>query len=146
VYGPGVRANFQSMMRWLAAGIPLPLAGVESNRRSLVALDNLVDLVMICLDHPAAANATFLVSDGEDLSTADLLRRMGAALGKPARLFSVPPGLLETAAAVLRRPGIYHRLCGSLQVDISRTREVLQWSPPLTVDQGLRRAAVGFSR
>ena len=81
VYGPGVKANFESMMRWLARGLPLPLAAVTENRRSFVALDNLVDLIVMCLNHPAAANQTFLVSDGEDLSTAQLLKRMGAAMG-----------------------------------------------------------------
>ena len=144
VYGPGVKANFESMMRWLARGVPLPLAAVTQNRRSLVALDNLVDLIITCLSHPAAANQTFLVSDGEDLSTADLLKRMGAALGCPARLFHLPPGLLKLGAALVRKPGIYQRLCGSLQLDIAKTRQLLGWSPLVSVDEGLRRAAEGF--
>lgn len=144
VYGPGVKANFESMMRWLARGAPLPLAAVTQNRRSLVALDNLVDLIMTCLSHPAAANQTFLVSDGEDLSTADLLRRIGAALGHSARLFYVPPSLLKLGAQVLNKPGIYQRLCGSLQLDIIKTRRLLDWTPPVSVDEGLRRAAEGF--
>lgn len=144
VYGPGVKANFESMMRWLARGVPLPLAAVTQNRRSLVALDNLVDLIVTCLNHPAAANQTFLVSDGEDLSTADLLKRMGAALGCPARLFHLPPGLLKLGAALVRKPGIYQRLCGSLQLDIAKTRQLLGWSPLVSVDEELRRAAEGF--
>jgi nucleoside-diphosphate-sugar epimerase len=144
VYGPGVKANFESMMRWLARGVPLPLAAVTNNRRSLVALDNLVDLIVTCLNHSAAANQTFLVSDGEDLSTAQLLKRMGAALGHPARLFYVPPALLKLGATVLNKPGIYQRLCGSLQLDIAKTRQLLGWSPPVSVDEGLRRAAEGF--
>lgn len=144
VYGPGVKANFASMMRWLSRGIPLPLAAVTHNRRSLVALDNLVDLIVTCLEHPAAANQTFLVSDGEDLSTAELLRRMGRAMGHPARLFSVPVPLLKVGADLLHKPGIYQRLCGSLQLDISKTRELLGWMPPLSVDEGLRHAARGF--
>ncbi len=144
VYGPGVKANFESMMRWLARGLPLPLAAVTNNRRSLVALDNLVDLIITCLNHPAAANQTFLVSDGEDLSTAELLRRMGAALGKPASLFFIPTGLLKLGATLLNKPGIYHRLCESLQLDIAKTQQELDWTPPLSVDQGLRRAAEGF--
>ena len=86
VYGPGVKANFEAMMRWLVKGIPLPLAAFTNNRRSLVALDNLVDLIITCLNHPAAANQTFLVSDAEDLSTADLVKRSGEALGRHARL------------------------------------------------------------
>ncbi len=144
VYGPGVKANFESMMRWLARGVPLPLAAVTQNRRSLVALDNLVDLIVTCLNHPAAANQTFLVSDGEDLSTTELLKRMGAALGCPARLFHLPPGLLKLGAALVRKPGIYQRLCGSLQLDIAKTRQLLGWSPLVSVDEGLRRAAEGF--
>lgn len=144
VYGPGVKANFAAMMRWLARGVPLPLAAVNENRRSLVALDNLVDLIVTCLNHPAAANQTFLVSDGEDLSTAQLLKRMGAAMGHPARLFYVPPALLKLGATVLNKPGIYQRLCGSLQLDIAKTRQLLGWTPPVSVDEGLRRAAEGF--
>lgn len=144
VYGPGVKANFESMMRWLARGVPLPLAAVTENRRSLVALDNLVDLIVTCLRHPAAANQTFLVSDGEDLSTARLLKRMGAAIGQPVRLFYMPQALLKLGATLLNKPGIYQRLCGSLQLDIAKTRHLLDWSPPVTVDEGLRRAAEGF--
>jgi nucleoside-diphosphate-sugar epimerase len=144
VYGPGVKANFAAMMRWLARGVPLPLAAVTDNRRSLVALDNLVDLIVTCLHHPAAANQTFLVSDGEDLSTAQLLKRMGAAMGQPARLFYLPPVVLKLGAALLNKPGIYQRLCGSLQLDIAKTRQLLGWSPPVSVDDGLRRAAEGF--
>lgn len=144
VYGPGVKANFESMMRWLARGVPLPLVAVTQNRRSLVAIDNLVDLIMTCLSHPAAANQTFLVSDGEDLSTACLLKRMGAALGHPARLFYVPHSVLKLGAQVVNKPGIYQRLCGSLQLDIAKTRLLLDWTPPVSVDDGLRRAAEGF--
>lgn len=144
VYGPGVKANFESMMRWLAHDMPLPLAAVTENRRSLVALDNLVDLIVTCLNHPAAKNQTFLVSDGEDLSTAQLLKRMGAAMGHPARLFYLPPALLKLGATLLNKPGMYQRLCGSLQVDITKTRQLLDWTPPVSVDEGLRRAAEGF--
>ncbi len=144
VYGPGVKANFGSMIHWLARGVPLPLAAVTQNRRSLVAMDNLVDLIMTCLNHPAAANQTFLVSDGEDLSTADLLRRMGVALGQPVRLLYVPTALLKLGATVVSRPGIYQRLCGSLQLDITKTRQLLGWIPPVSVDEGLGRAAEGF--
>ncbi len=144
VYGPGVKANFESMMRWLARGVPLPLAAVTQNRRSLVALDNLVDLIVTCLTHLSAANQTFLVSDGEDLSTADLLRRMGAALGHPARLFYMPPSMLKLGSQLVNKPGIYQRLCSSLQLDVAKTRQLLGWIPPVSVDEGLRRAAEGF--
>ncbi len=141
VYGPGVKANFLAMMHWLKRGIPLPLGAVTGNKRSLVALDNLVDLIVTCLDHPAAANQTFLVSDGESLSTAALLRRMGAALGRPARLIPVPVTMLKLTAALLGKSSVAQRLCGSLEVDISKTRELLGWVPPVSVDEGLRRTA-----
>lgn len=94
VYGPGVKANFLNMIRWLTIGIPLPFGAIH-NKRSFVALDNLVDLIMTCIDHPAAANHTFLVSDDEDLSTTDLLQRMSLALGKPARLLPFLQGYLR---------------------------------------------------
>jgi len=144
VYGPGVKANFESMMRWLARGVPLPLAAVNENRRCLVALDNLVDLIVTCLNHLAAANQTFLVSDGEDLSTVQLLKRMGTAMGHPARLFYLPTVLLKLGTTTLNKPDIYQRLCGSLQLDIAKTRQLLGWNPPVSVDEGLRRAAEGF--
>ncbi|WP_137821640.1 SDR family oxidoreductase [Pseudomonas sp. D(2018)] len=143
VYGPGVKANFLSMMRWLHKGVPLPFGAIH-NRRSLVALDNLVDLIVTCIDHPAAANQTFLVSDGEDLSTTELLRRMGTALGKPARLLPVPSWVLEAGAAMLGKKALSQRLCGSLQVDISKTRELLGWEPSVSVDTALRKTAENF--
>lgn len=142
VYGPGVKANFLAMMRWLWRGVPLPLGAVTKNRRSLVGLDNLVDLIVTCIDHPAAANQTFLVSDGEDLSTAALLQRMGRALGRPARLIPVPVDFLKWGGTLAGRSGVVQRLCGSLEVDITKTRELLGWSPPVSVDEGLRRTAV----
>jgi nucleoside-diphosphate-sugar epimerase len=145
VYGPGVKANFRAMMRWLARGMPLPLGAID-NKRSLVALDNLIDLILTCLVHPAAANQTFLVSDGEDLSTTSLLKRMGVALGKPARLIPVPPTALKLGATLFGKPAIAQRLCGSLQVDISKTRHLLDWTPPLSVDEGLRQVAKEYLR
>ena len=143
VYGPDVKANFLSMMRWLHRGVPLPLGSIH-NRRSLVGLDNLVDLIATCIDHPAAANQIFLVSDGEDLSTTDLLRRMGNALGKQPRLIPIPASLLKFGASILGKSAMVQRLCGSLQVDITKTRELLGWSPPVSVDEGLRRTAEHF--
>jgi len=140
VYGPGVKANFRSMMRWLDRGIPLPLGAID-NRRSLVALDNLLDLIITCMTHPAAANQTFLAGDGEDLSTTELLQRMAAALGKKARLIPVPVWLLSCAARVSGRQAIAQRLCGSLQVDIAKARTLLGWTPPLSVDEALRKTA-----
>ncbi len=144
VYGPGVKANFASMMRWLARGIPLPLAAMIHNRRSMVALDNLIDLIVTSLHHPLAANQTFLVSDGEDISTVDLLKRTSAALGKSARLFYIPQWLFYLLTTVLNTKGMYQRICGSLEIDIEKTRNLLNWQPPLSVDEGLRRAAKGF--
>lgn len=138
VYGPGVKGNFASMAKLLAKGLPLPLGAIH-NKRSLVALDNLIDLIITCIDHPAAANQVFLVSDGEDLSTSELLRRVGRAMGRPARLLPVPAGLLQFGATVLGKKAIAQRLLGSLQVDISKNKEILGWEPSVSVDEGLRR-------
>jgi len=143
VYGPGVKANFEAMMRWLSKGVPLPFGAID-NRRSLVALDNLVDLILTCVDHPAAANQVFLVSDGEDLSTTALLRRMGQALGVPPRLLPIPAWVLSGGASLLGRTALSKRLCGSLQVDIEKTRKVLGWQPPVSVDAALRATAQHF--
>jgi UDP-glucose 4-epimerase len=143
VYGPGVKANFLSMMRWLQRGVPLPLGAIH-NQRSLVALDNLVDLICVCMTHPAAANQVFLVSDGEDLSTTELLRRMARALNRPARLLPVPGFLLQSGAALLGRRALAQRLCGSLQVNIDKTRQLLGWAPPVSVDEALADAARHF--
>lgn len=143
VYGPGVGANFASLMRWLKRGVPLPLGAVR-NRRSLVSLDNLVDLIAVCLDHPNAVNQVFLVSDGEDLSTTDLLRRLGQALGRRPLLLPVPPRLLALAAHLVGRASIAQRLLGSLQVDIDKNRRLLGWQPAVTVDHALRTTAASF--
>lgn len=143
VYGPGVKANFFNMMKWLYMGVPLPLGAIH-NKRSLAALDNLVDLVVTCVDHPRAANQTFLVSDDEDISTTELLQRMSQALGKRPRLLPVPAWMLETAAKFAGRQSITQRLCGSLQVDISHTRERLGWKPPVSIDEALRKTAQHF--
>lgn len=143
VYGPGVKANFLSMMRWLKRGIPLPFGAIQ-NKRSLVALDNLIDLIAICIHHPTAANQIFLVSDDEDLSTTELLCRMGHALDRPARLIRLPAAVIKVGAALLGRHNLAQRLCGSLQVDIKKTKELLGWSPPINVEEGLRRTVAGL--
>jgi len=140
VYGSGVKANFQSMMDTLIKGLPLPL-GALPNRRSFVALGNLVDLIAICLQHPAAGNQVFLVSDGEDLSISELLYRTATALGKSARLIPVPVMLLRAGARLIGQEAVMQRLCDSLQVDISKTRSVLGWSPPIGVDAALKETA-----
>ena len=138
VYGPGVKGNFASMIKLVGKGLPLPLGAVH-NKRSLVALDNLVDLIVTCIDHPGAANETFLVSDGEDLSTTQLLQGVAEAMGKPSRLIPVPVSLLQFGATLLGKKAVAQRLLGSLQVDISHTQKCLNWTPPLTVKQGLQR-------
>ena len=140
IYGSGVKANFLSMIRLLDKGIPLPLGAID-NQRSLVALDNLIDLIITCIHHPAAANQTFLVSDGEDLSTPQLLQRSAAALGKKARLLPVPVFLLAWGAPLIGKQAMAQRLCGSLQIDISKTCTLLDWKPPVKVDEALRKAA-----
>ena len=143
VYGPGVKANFRSMLGWLNKGIPLPFASVN-NRRSMVALDNLVDLIATCLRHPRAPGRTWLVSDGEDLSTPELLRRAGHALGREARLLACPPTALLGMAALLGRAAPVRRLCESLTVDISVTRRDLEWTQPSSVDAALLKTALEY--
>ena len=140
VYGPGVKANFASLIRLLRSGVPLPLGAIH-NRRSLVGLDNIVDLIVTCASHPAAANQVFLASDGEDLSTTELLRRMAIALGRRAFLIPVPARIVEASLTMIGKRSIAQRLCGSLQVDISKARNMLGWTPPHAVDHGLRRVA-----
>ncbi len=136
VYGPGVRANFLRLVRLVERGWPLPLGGID-NRRSLISLDNLVDLLVHCIEAPAAAGKTFLVSDGEDLSTPELIRRIAQAMGREPRLFRMPPKLLSSAARLLGKGEVFDRLGGSLQVDISETRKQLGWTPPQSVDEGI---------
>ncbi len=145
VYGPGVKANFLALMRWLHRGVPLPLGAVH-NRRTLVALGNLVDLIAICLEHPQAANQVFLVGDGEDLSTTELLRRLATAIGVSARLVPVPATWIHAAATVLGKGNVAQRLCGDLQLDISKARHRLGWTPPVTVAEGLEGTAAHFLR
>jgi nucleoside-diphosphate-sugar epimerase len=137
VYGPGVKANFASLMRAVQRGWPLPLGAVH-NQRSLVALDNLVDFIITCITHPQAANQTFLVSDGQDLSITELVRGMAQGAGVPARLLPVPMWALQAGASLLGKGDAVQRLCGYLQVDISNARSLLAWVPPVSVEEGLR--------
>ena len=138
VYGPTAPGNFGSLVKWVGKGLPLPL-GAINNSRTLVALDNLVDLIVTVIDHPAAANQVFLAGDGEDISTSELLRGVGSAMGKPARLIPVPAGLLMLGASLMGKRSVAQRVLGSLQVDISKAHNVLGWTPPLSVEEGLRR-------
>ncbi len=145
VYGPGVRANFAALMRAVQAGWPLPLGAVH-NRRSLVALDNLVDFIVTCIHHPLAANQTFLVSDGHDVSSAELVRGLARAAGVSARLLPVPAWILRAVAGALGKREFIQRLCGSLRVDIKKADKLLGWVPRVSVDEGLRRAVAGIQK
>jgi nucleoside-diphosphate-sugar epimerase len=140
VYGPKAPGNFGSLMRWLRRGVPLPFGAVTHNRRSLVALDNLLDLILTCVEHPKAAGQTFLVSDGVDLSTTELLQRMGRAMNLSVRLLPVPVSFMDFIFYFFGKRVMAQSLFGSLQVDISKTLEVLNWKPPVSIDEGLRRA------
>ncbi len=141
VYGPGVRANMAALMRAVGRGWPLPLASVN-NKRSLVFVENLADLLAVCCKHPAAANETFLVSDGRDLSTPDLVRLMAEAQGRRARLWPLPVPLLKQGAGLLGRRTMADRLCDSLQVSADKAKNRLVWRPPFSVEEGLRRMVV----
>lgn len=143
IYGHGVKGNFLRMLKWVDRGVALPLA-FANNRRSLLYLGNLVDAIVQCLEHPAAAGKTFLVDDGEPVATAQLLREIGQALGRPARLFPVPPGMLRMAAALIGRSADAHRLLGDLVVDASRIRSTLGWRPPFSRQEGLGATAAWF--
>ena len=144
IYGPGVKANFLSMIRLLDKGVPLPLGAIR-NQRSLVALDNLIDLIITCIHHPVAANQTFLVADGEDISTPELLKRTATALGKKAWLLPIPDFLLALGATLIGKQAMAQRLCGSLQIDISKTCTLLDWKPPVKVDEALHKTAHFYS-
>jgi UDP-glucose 4-epimerase len=145
VYGPGVRANFAALMRAVQRGWPLPLGAVH-NLRSMVGIDNLIDFIITCMTHPKAANQTFLVSDGQDLSSAALIRGLAQEMGVAVHLPKVPPWMLWTVAAIVRRGYVVQRVCGSLRVDISKARSLLGWSPPLSVDEGLHRTVASAQK
>lgn len=138
VYGPGVKGNFASMINIIQRGLPLPLGAIH-NQRSLVALDNLVNLIITCIKHPAAANQVFLAGDGQDLSTTKLLCGVARAMGKPSRLISVPAWLLMLGMTLIGKRVLAQRLLGSLQVDITKAQTVLGWQPPVSVEDGLKR-------
>ena len=139
VYGPGVKANFAALVNAVKRGLPIPLGAVTHNRRSLVALDNLVDLLIRCLIHPRAAGGCFMVADGEDVSTSRLVFQIGQALGRPARLWFVPIVVLRVVARLVGRSSAIDRLCDSLQIDIQPTRDILGWTPPSSLDNALRK-------
>jgi nucleoside-diphosphate-sugar epimerase len=136
VYGPGVGANFLSMMKWVRWRIPLPFGGVD-NRRSLVSIDNLVDFIDVCLKHPSAANEIFLVSDNEDLSVSDLIRRINHSMKLRSMLINIPSGLMLKTANAFGMKNLGQRLLSSLQVDVEKNARMLGWQPPVNVDQAL---------
>lgn len=138
VYGLGLKGNFSSMIKLVDKALPLPLGAIH-NQRSLVALDNLVDLIITCIDHSAAANQVFLAGDGQDLSTTQLLHGVAKAMGKPSRLIPVPAWLLMLGATLLGKKTMANRLLGSLQVDISKAKDLLGWEPLISVEEGLKR-------
>jgi nucleoside-diphosphate-sugar epimerase len=139
VYGPNAPGNFGRLLELVRRGMPLPLGALQ-NRRSLVALDNLVDLISVCVTHPAAAGGTFLVADGAAVSTPELIRGIAGAMGRRARLVPVPVGVLRLAGRALGKSAEVERLVGSLEVDITHTCDTLGWAPPIDIREGLRRA------
>lgn len=143
VYGPGVRANFRKLMVLIYKGVPLPF-GAINNRRSFVSLENLVDLIMLCLEHPAAVNRVFLISDGEDLSTIALIQKIGSAMNKKTFLLPIPVWFLKLCACLLGKRSQLRRLCGSLEVDIDETRRLLGWAPPFKVDFSITKTVQDF--
>jgi len=138
VYGQNIKGNFAKLIALVAKGVPLPLAMVK-NQRSFVAIDNLVDLIITCINHPKAANQIFLVSDGQDLSTPELLDGMAKAMGRDIRLFPIPLSFLSLVAVIIGKRGEANRLLGSLQLDISKTLDVLDWAPVIDFEEGVRR-------
>ncbi|UJF23147.1 UDP-glucose 4-epimerase family protein [Shewanella sp. OMA3-2] len=144
VYGPGVKANFASLLNLASKGLPLPFACFNQNKRSMVSVDNLVNLIITCIEHPNAANQVFLVSDDEDLSTADLISRLSKACGKSGFMLPIPVSVFSICAKILRKKDFIDRLSGSLTVDISKTKTLLSWSPPLSVDEGFKKTADAF--
>lgn len=139
IYGPGVKANFAALMHTIIRGWPLPFGAIK-NQRSLVGLDNLIDFVNCCMTHPAAANQTFLVSDGNDVSSGQLVHELAAAAGVRPNLLIIPNWLLMLGGAMFGKRNAVQRLCGSLQVDITKARNMLGWHPPVSLQEGFKRA------
>ena len=140
VYGPGVKANFQSLMNIASRNIPLPL-GAINNKRGFVALNNLVDLIITCIDHPNASNNIFLVSDDSDISTAELICLIANAFGNKARLLNINPRFLKFVAKILKKKSIIDRLCDDFQIDIQHTKDSLDWKPATSMAEGIKQCA-----
>lgn len=144
VYGIGVKANFSSLMNLVSKGVPLPFGCITQNKRSLVSVTNLVDLIITCIDHPEAANQVFLVSDDNDVSTSEMVREMAVALGKPTWQLPIPIWCYKLVAKLFNKSEVVDRLTGSLQVDISHTKETLGWKPAQTLQEGFKQTAQAF--
>lgn len=145
VYGDKVKGNFRSLMKWTYKGLPLPLGGIKSNLRSLVSVENLTDFIISNIDNPSAKNEVFLVSDGTDLSTAALLNNIAIGLGVKNRALPIPPLLIKTGARLLGKEHITQRLCGSLQVDISKTKNILSWQPKISTEDAVQQTAQHYA-
>lgn len=143
VYGPGVRANFLNLMKLVKTGLPLPLGAIHS-RRSMVALDNLIDLLITCTYHPAASGKTFMVSDDNDVNITQLLRMLACAMGKRSILLSVPVRIITVTAALLGKSAMTNRIIDSLQVDITQTKSILDWKPVVTMQESLNKTVAHF--
>ena len=144
VYGPGVKANFASLMKLVSKGLPLPFGCINSNKRSLVSVANLVDLIEVCIDHPKAANQVFLVSDDHDVSTSEMVCEMAKSLNKPQWQLPIPKWCYRLAGSILGKQDVVDRLLGSLQVDITHTKDTLDWKPPQTLQEGFKETAEAF--
>ena len=144
IYGDNVKGNFLSLMKWTYKGIPLPIGGIKDNLRSLVSLDNLIDFIIACIDHPKAKNEVFLISDDDDISTADLLEEISRGLGVKNRAVNIPPELINTVAATLGKSGVAQRLSGSLQVDITKAKTLLDWQPKYSASQSVQKTAAFY--
>ncbi|MDD9174886.1 SDR family oxidoreductase [Aliivibrio sp. S2TY2] len=144
VYGPGVKANFASLLNLVSKGLPLPFGCIINNKRSLVSVNNLVDLVITCIDHPKAANQVFLVSDDHDVSTSEMVREMAKSLNKPQWQLPIPKWCYKLAGSIFGKQDVVDRLLGSLQVDITHTKETLDWKPPQTLEEGFKETAEAF--
>lgn len=144
VYGPGVKANFAALMKLVSFGIPLPFGCITNNRRSMVYIGNLVDLIIKCISHPNAANQTFLVSDDDDLSTARMIKELSVPLGNKGWLLPIPVKVFDVLGKITGKSDIIERLCGSLQVDISKTKRLLDWHPPVSIKDAFTETASHF--
>ncbi|HIF9399504.1 TPA: UDP-glucose 4-epimerase family protein [Photobacterium damselae] len=144
VYGPGVKANFVSLLNLVSKGLPLPFGCIKGNKRSLVSVDNLVDLIVTCIDHPKAVNQVFLVSDDNDISTREIVQQMAKALGKSQWLLPIPTTCYRLVGKIAGKEDVISRLLGSLQVDITHTKDTLGWKPPQTLEDGFKQTADAF--